>query len=405
MIDGNFQAITEVNSYQIKIYEHYVDQLSDVDSSGNPNSLLNFAYLQATDSQDANLTEVTIPSPINYQMELELQFTDVVDFLNSEQLAIKTDEFTSEGLNVSYWTGSTWNFIGDLQSNQWNNFTVDIVSNVFTIRLLALNSTNDNLQDSWLIDSALLVLSGTGSYDVSPDTTNSNVDNSPNFGTLNGATNLGSVDSSFATLSESPGILLYSTSAVTGTSLNIDVGQPDNNRLVAVFVSNESTGIIPPQVTINGINAINIASADNSAGLGSHLELWVLTESGLGSSSGLVSINLIGGDASYGLHVMVFYNVKDSLSPYDVQIDQTSHDQYEILPSPVNIPEHGLVLFSAANGQYGSYNNADWDTNPTEIPDDGKLPEIQLTEAIDSAYPTSAVLAEAYWVSNTTTQA
>ena len=404
LIDGNFQAITEVNSSQTKIYEDYVDQLSDVDSSGNPNSLQNFSYLQATDSQDANVTEITNPSPINYQMDLELQFTDVIDFLQSEQVAIKTGAFTSEGVNLSYWTGSSWSFIGELEPTQWNNFTVSIDTSTFTIRLLAINSTNDITADSWLIDSALLVLSGAGQNDVSPTTSSSNVDNSPNYGSLSGDANLGSVDSSYATLSESPKISLYSTSAVTGTSLTIDVGQPYNNRLVTVFVSNESSGVIPPQVTINGINAINIASADNSNGLGSHLELWILTESGLGSSSGSVTINLVGGDASYGLHALVFYNVKDSLAPYDVQIDQTSLAQFEILPSPIDIPEHGLVLFSAANGQYGSYNDANWDTNPTETPDDGKLPEIQLAEVIDSAYPTSAVLAEAYWVSNTSSQ-
>ena len=69
-----------------------------------------------------------------------------------------------------------------------------------------------------------------------------------------------------------------------------------------------------------------------------------------------------------------------------------------------SIPANGLLVFGAGNGLSGTYNGADWDTNPTEGTDDGLSPEIEMTEVTDSPNPLSAVLATAYWLSSTGTQ-
>jgi len=192
----------------------------------------------------------------------------------------------------------------------------------------------------------------------------------------------------------------------TGTSHTIDIGSQGNNRLIAVFLDDEST---PGQsfqgtISIGGITATQAAVSDNPVGAGNHQEMHIFTESDLGSTSGSQTISYSGGDAGWAIHVQVFYNVKDT-SVYDVQIDNTSVTQNEILPSALDIPENGLVIFGAANGQSGTYNNADWDTNPTEGTDDGLTPEIEMTESTDGPNPpSSAVLATAYWISNTTSQ-
>ncbi|MCF7910281.1 fibronectin type III domain-containing protein, partial [Candidatus Pacearchaeota archaeon] len=203
----------------------------------------------------------------------------------------------------------------------------------------------------------------------------------------------------------SPLIEFQRASGSTGTSHTIDIGNPGNNRLVAVFLDDESTSGANFQgtVSIGSVNARQLVVSDNPSGVGNHQELHVFNESALGSLSGNQTITYSGGDSGWAMHVMVFYNVKEA-NAYDFQIDDTSSSQAEILPDAVDIPQNGLLIFGAANGQSGTYNDNDWDTNPTEGTDDGLSPEIEMTEVTDGPNPSSAVLATAYWISSTTEQ-
>jgi hypothetical protein len=189
----------------------------------------------------------------------------------------------------------------------------------------------------------------------------------------------------------------------TGTSHSIDIGQAGNDRLVVVIADDESSGTSLTNVTVDGKNCTKVTEADNPVGIGNHQEMWYILESGLGSSSGVVDCALSGGDGGWAIHVLVFYNVKQQ-GPTDFQIDNTSAAQFEILPGVIDIPGQGLVVFGAANGQSGSYNDLDWDTSPTEGTDDGQSPEIEMTEVTDGPNPGSAVFATAYWISTIAAQ-
>jgi hypothetical protein len=183
-----------------------------------------------------------------------------------------------------------------------------------------------------------------------------------------------------------------------------DIGTAGTDRLVVVFADHESTGTNLTDVTIDGKSCNLVAIADNAVGLGNHQEMWYCDEDDLGASFGPVDVALVGGATTWGTHVHLYTGV-DQNGPSDSQIDNTSQAQFEILPAAIDIPANGLVVFGAANGESGTYNDADWDTSPTEGTDDGLSPEIEMTEVTDSPpNPNSAVLATSYWISSTGAQ-
>ena len=183
-----------------------------------------------------------------------------------------------------------------------------------------------------------------------------------------------------------------------------DIGAAGRDRLVVVFADHESTGTNLTDVTVDGKSCNLVAIADNAVGLGNHQEMWYCDEDDLGASFGPVDVALVGGATTWGTHVHLYTGVYQN-GPSDSQIDNTSQAQFEILPAAINIPANGLVVFGAANGESGTYNDADWDTSPTEGTDDGLSPEIEMTEVTDSPpNPNSAVLATSYWISSTGAQ-
>jgi hypothetical protein len=194
------------------------------------------------------------------------------------------------------------------------------------------------------------------------------------------------------------------TGGSTGTSVTLDVGVAGNDRCLVVILDDESTpgGTFQGTVTCSTATAHQVQVADNATGAGNHCEMHIFYESDLGSVNGSQSISFSGGNTGWGIFAALFYGVKDyDGAPYDVQIDNTSAAQNEILPAVVDIPVNGLLVFTANNGQSGTYNNADWDTNPTETTDDGQSPEIEMTEILDAVYGASTVNALAYWISTT----
>ncbi|MBN1502354.1 hypothetical protein JW930_02320 [Candidatus Woesearchaeota archaeon] len=192
------------------------------------------------------------------------------------------------------------------------------------------------------------------------------------------------------------------SSGTTGTSFSFDIGSPQD-RLVVIVADDESTGTYLTGATVDGKSCDLVNTADNSIGTGNHMEMWYCDENHLGSSSGSVTVAIQGGNAGWAVHAHLYTDI-DQHGPYDSQTDSTSQSQNEILPGVVDIPADGLLVFGAGNGMSGTYNDADWDTNPTEIADDGLSPEIEMTEVTDGPNPDSAVLATAYWISSTTEQ-
>ena len=98
---------------------------------------------------------------VNYELNLEEQFTGVDYSQVSEWLCIYAGSLGSESLRVDVWSGSNWvNVISNLQPNQWNNASVStwLTSSTFTIRFNGSSATGDTTQDSWNIDAVMLRL-------------------------------------------------------------------------------------------------------------------------------------------------------------------------------------------------------------------------------------------------------
>ena len=94
----------------------------------------------------------------NYELDLEVQWTNVDYDEAIEELCIYGGLMGGEDVGVDVWTGSTWeNLFSDLGVG-WNNVSVSsyLDSSTFTIRFKGDTETSDSIQDSWNIDVALL---------------------------------------------------------------------------------------------------------------------------------------------------------------------------------------------------------------------------------------------------------
>jgi len=99
-----------------------------------------------------------IQSEDNYQLDLEVQWTNAYYNGTNEELCIYGGTMGSEDIQVDVWNGSTWkNLFTDLLSG-WNNVSVSsyLDSSTFTIRFKGSDETSDTIQDNWKIDATLL---------------------------------------------------------------------------------------------------------------------------------------------------------------------------------------------------------------------------------------------------------
>ncbi|NWF87179.1 hypothetical protein HXY32_05160 [Candidatus Bathyarchaeota archaeon] len=96
--------------------------------------------------------------PKNYELDLEVQWTNVTYDLPNEELCIFGGAMALENLQVDVWNGSIWSNVFANLSSGWNNVSVSayLTSSTFTIRFKATNETNDTTQDRWNIDAVLL---------------------------------------------------------------------------------------------------------------------------------------------------------------------------------------------------------------------------------------------------------
>lgn len=123
-------------------------------------------WLNATYQNVVNLADfLSVGSeeskPTNYELDLEIQWTNVNFTRTGEELCIKTGVFSgSEDIQVRIWnsTDNSWYWIMNLSANQWNNVSVSsyLTESTFTIQFLGGTETEDTIQDSWNIDCSLL---------------------------------------------------------------------------------------------------------------------------------------------------------------------------------------------------------------------------------------------------------
>ena len=99
------------------------------------------------------------PSHTNYELDLEVQWTNANYTLANEELCIKTGTAGTEGITVDVWNGSEWiNVFAGLAHSSWNNVSVSsyLTFSNFTIRFRGDNEINDRTQDSWNTDTTVL---------------------------------------------------------------------------------------------------------------------------------------------------------------------------------------------------------------------------------------------------------
>lgn len=94
----------------------------------------------------------------NYELDIEVEWTDVDFSQPNEQLCIYGGTMGDENLLVEVWNDGEWETVfSDLVSG-WNNVSVSLylTSETFTIRFRGDTEMEDYLQESWNIDATLL---------------------------------------------------------------------------------------------------------------------------------------------------------------------------------------------------------------------------------------------------------
>lgn len=93
----------------------------------------------------------------NYELDIEVQFTDVDVGEGYDEICIFLGSATGEDLDIYIWNGASWDQLATaLIPNQWNNLTRTITEDTVTLRFLGHLETGDLIQDTWEIDCVLL---------------------------------------------------------------------------------------------------------------------------------------------------------------------------------------------------------------------------------------------------------
>lgn len=130
---------------------------------------ITFRFLGGTETGDTSQSSWQIDCAIihvwstgvNYELELEEQFTDCDYTRTFEELCIYMGTMNGETLSVQWWnsTSNSWlTIIASLSSNQWNNVSVVdyLTSATFTILFVDGTKENDLSQGTWQKDACLL---------------------------------------------------------------------------------------------------------------------------------------------------------------------------------------------------------------------------------------------------------
>ena len=101
---------------------------------------------------------VPVSDTVNYELDLEVQFTSVNTGYDSTVIAIKVGTMGAEDLVVSIYNSSWYPIFSDLTTG-WNNYTITGeagLAETMTLRFLGGTESSDTTEDSWEIDAVLL---------------------------------------------------------------------------------------------------------------------------------------------------------------------------------------------------------------------------------------------------------
>ncbi|MCW4005167.1 MAG: hypothetical protein NWF04_01005 [Candidatus Bathyarchaeota archaeon] len=112
-------------------------------------------------NDDMNVDLVTISveaDQVNYELNLELQWTNLDYEQTNEWLCIYGGKMDKEALQVDVWDGKNWETLFEDLSTGWNNVSISsyLTSKTLTLRLLAGLESEDTSQSSWEIDASLV---------------------------------------------------------------------------------------------------------------------------------------------------------------------------------------------------------------------------------------------------------
>jgi len=140
---GHLWIVSKSTEY---LYEYYINGTAITDWDPFPGST------------PEGVAYASVEDTYNYELDLEVQWTDVDYDETNEYLCIYGGTMGYENITVDVWNGTAWNNVFDDLSGGWNNVSVSsyLTSSDFTIRFKGGNETSDTTQHSWNIDATLL---------------------------------------------------------------------------------------------------------------------------------------------------------------------------------------------------------------------------------------------------------
>ena len=139
---------------------HYQEKVSDSQYLIS-NFQVRWAAVTINNGEHVYVDYVTIEKEVgtdNYEIDLEIQWTNAIYYETNEELCIHGGIMGSENITVDVWNGSAWQNVFTNLASGWNNASVAsyLDSSNFTIRFKGDTETGDITQDTWNIDAALL---------------------------------------------------------------------------------------------------------------------------------------------------------------------------------------------------------------------------------------------------------
>ncbi|MHA2276563.1 MAG: hypothetical protein ACXAC2_12380, partial [Candidatus Kariarchaeaceae archaeon] len=199
-IQSDYQTVLTGAESGLQHYYQFENSLVDLAGSSDlTQSSSNWAYSSDTSSAITN----------GYQMDQEVQFTNLHTFMEIEELAIRVGSVSGENVGLSYWNSGWVSLASDLVGWSWNNFTLPISSSTLTLRFKTGYSASDSARGTYQVLSLFFTFQGEGFYDDYIDQ-ESDVDSTVDKGFENSLTDMQSKDGFMANLVESSGGSTYS---------------------------------------------------------------------------------------------------------------------------------------------------------------------------------------------------
>lgn len=138
---------------------HYHDNITD-NQYFISNFKIRWSILDLMGIKHAYVDLVTVKkeTTVNYQLDLEVRWTEADFDEANEWLCIYGGDMGAEDIIVDVWDGSEWVTVFDDLVTGWNSLDISsyLVSPTFTIRFRGGTETGDTTQDSWEIDSTFI---------------------------------------------------------------------------------------------------------------------------------------------------------------------------------------------------------------------------------------------------------